>query len=241
MIRIHNLHKSFGKLQVLKGLSLDISEGEKLCIVGGSGSGKSVLIQHLLGLLKADSGEIEIDGSLIHQLGNRAWQELYAQFGVVFQASALFDSMSIWENVGLRLIESHQYSLSDIRDIVSVTLGSVNIGKEHLEKLPSQLSGGMQKRVAIARAIIHQPKYLFYDEPTTGLDPVSAGIIDQLIDDQANKEGRTSIIITHDLATVKKIGTKVAMLYEGEIIFHDQTEAFFKSDAPQVRAFLHRS
>jgi len=240
VIIIEDLYKGFGSQTVLNGINMNIEDGENLCIIGGSGSGKSVLIKLVLGLLEMDSGKITIDQRETQKFRPSDWHDLFEEIGVVFQGAALFDSLTVWENVGLRLIEQHRYTLDHVTQIVKEAIKQVGLEEEVLEKYPSQLSGGMQKRVGIARAIIHQPRYLFYDEPTTGLDPVNSDIIDDLIRALAT-EDRTSIIITHDMQTVKKVATSVAMLKDGKILFHGDTQAFFQSSHPVIQTFLART
>ncbi len=240
MIQVSDLHKSFGSQPVLSGIDLSITKGEKVCIVGGSGSGKSVLLKNLFGLLPPDSGTVYIDGRNIWEFSSSQWYQFYEKVGVVFQSAALFDSLTVRENIGIRLIESRQYSQNEIEVQVSKALIQVGLETSIMNKLPAQLSGGMKKRVGIARAIIHRPQYLVYDEPTTGLDPINSGIIDNLIETLAQDEQRTSLIVTHDLKTVKKVADTVAMLNEGKIFFYGDTEAFFQSELGPIQAFLAR-
>lgn len=241
MISLQHIYKAFNEKSVLEDLSLEIPDESRLCIVGGSGVGKSVLAKLILGLIPIDQGDILIDGRSILRLGQEGWVELLDQFGVVFQGAALFDSLTVRENVGIKLYETGKESSQQIRDRVVEALEKVRLSAEILEQYPAELSGGMRKRVGISRAIIHEPRYMIYDEPTTGLDPVSAGAIDQLIEDLSDEAGRTSLIITHDLETVRRVATGVAMVYEKQIGFQGIAEDFFTSDLPEVRAFLQRS
>ncbi|MDX2246975.1 MAG: ATP-binding cassette domain-containing protein [Bacteroidia bacterium] len=240
MIKIENISKHFGQQPVLENISMEIPTGSKLCIVGSSGAGKSVLSRLIMGLEKPDSGEIYIDNEPISGFNQQDWRRILDEFGVVFQGAALFDSLTVLENVGLKLFENREGSKRQITERVEEALLQVNLETEILQKYPGQLSGGMRKRVGIARAIIHDPVYLVYDEPTTGLDPISADTIDALIENLAKKPGRTSIIITHDMATVKNLATQVAMIYRNELLFEGSPAAFLASEAPPVRAFLAR-
>lgn len=240
MISLQQVSKQFSGKVVLDNLSLDIQDESRLCIVGGSGVGKSVLAKLILGLIPIDTGKILIDGESIQSFSKQDWERILDQFGVVFQGAALFDSLTVRENVGIKLYERGLMPLEEIRQRVIDSLKRVRLGEDILDKYPSELSGGMRKRVGISRAIIHRPRYLFYDEPTTGLDPVSAGAIDDLMLDLAQEPGRTSLIITHDLETVRKIATEVAMLAGGGVSFQGTAEMFFRSESPEVQAFLAR-
>ena len=240
MIQIENLHKAFGKQWVLKGVDLQVEAGERLCIVGGSGSGKSVLIKVVFGLLEPNRGRITIADKDVWQFSSTQWHQFYENVGMVFQSAALFDSLTVKENVGIRMIEAGKASETQIREQVAQALEAVGLEASMMDKIPAELSGGMKKRVGIARAIIHQPQYLVYDEPTTGLDPINSAIIDELILGLSKDPKRTTIIITHDLKTVRKVADKVAMLHEGKILFHDSANAFFKSTLPPITKFLAR-
>lgn len=241
MIRLTHIWKRFGAQPVLEDVSLDIPDGARLCLVGASGSGKSVLTKLILGLESPDQGEISIDGQPLHQLSAEAWRDQLRDFGVVFQGAALFDSLTVRENVGIRLYEARHLRPPAIRDAVVAALARVQLGPEILEKYPSGLSGGMRKRVGIARAIIHHPRYLIFDEPTTGLDPITADAIDQLIDQLATDPGRTTLVVTHDMDSVRQLATHVAMLRERTICFAGAPAAFFASPEPAIQAFLARS
>ena len=252
MIQLKGIFRRFGDHQVLKNIDLEIRPGEKLCIIGKSGSGKSVLFKHICGLLIADSGEVWIEGKNMTHASHNAWNAQMAHFGVVFQGAALFDSLNVFENVGIRLLEEKSNKgeskskltpkerEKQIRRKVINALAEVGLSADTLDKKPAQLSGGMQKRVGVARAIIHNPDYLFYDEPTTGLDPVSSEQIDSLIEKLSQTLGRTSVIITHDLLTVRKIATRVVLLEAGEIQFNGTPDELFTSTKPIVKEFLHR-
>jgi phospholipid/cholesterol/gamma-HCH transport system ATP-binding protein len=241
MIELHDVYKAFGPLQVLRGITLRIPDGENLFIVGGSGTGKSVLTKLILGLEQLDQGDIEIDGQAIRGFSQHDWQRVLQQFGVVFQGAALFDSLNVLENVGIRLYESHHVSAADIRRQVIEALGQVNLSADILSKYPAELSGGMRKRVGIARAIIEEPRYLVYDEPTTGLDPASSEVIDSLIESLARtRPGRTSLVITHDMRSVRRLATRVVMIVEAEIHFDGPVADFFQSEDEVISRFLAR-
>ena len=216
-IEVVDLHKSFGGKHVLTGVNLEVRNGESMVVIGGSGVGKSVLIKCIIGLLRPDSGGIRVDGQEITSLNEKSLNEIRKKFGMLFQAGALFDSLSVWENVGFGL--KHHTSLRDeeIKAIAIEKLGLV--GLRHVEDLmPSELSGGMRKRVSLARAIAMEPEVLLYDEPTTGLDPIMADVINELIVQMRKKLQVTSIAITHDMVSAYKIADRIAMLYEGKII-----------------------
>ncbi len=216
-IQIIDLYKNFQNKQVLKGVNLEIEKGKTIVIIGRSGCGKSVLLKHLIGLLKPDSGTILVDGQNISNFEPKDLSLIRKKFGMLFQGSALFDSLTIWENVGFSLIEHSKFSQKEILDIAIEKLKLVGLTNVEFLK-PSQLSGGMQKRVGLARAIATNPEIILYDEPTTGLDPIMADAINRLIRDLQYKLGVTSIAVTHDMVSAYKIGDKIAMLYEGQII-----------------------
>lgn len=240
MIEFRAVSKAFGRQQVLEEVNLAVPPGARLCLVGGSGSGKSVLCKLLLGLEQPDSGGIYIEGRATDAFQPADWRDLMQEFGVVFQGAALLDFLTVEENVGIRLFEERKVSPAQIRLRVLEALRQVNLGEEVLGKYPQQLSGGMRKRVGIARAIIHQPRYLIFDEPTTGLDPVNSAATDRLIASLAGEAARTTLIVTHDMETVRGIATHVAMIAERRILFSGETADFFRSELPAVRAFLSR-
>jgi phospholipid/cholesterol/gamma-HCH transport system ATP-binding protein len=241
MIKLEHISKSFGEQKVLEDISMTIEDGDKLCIVGKSGSGKSVLMKLMTGLLELEEGKVSFDDREVGNFKDKDWNALMKEVGVVFQNAALFDSLTVLENVGIRLIEERKETPEKIRELVWEGVKNVGLGEETLEKYPSELSGGMQKRVGIARAVIHHPRYLFYDEPTTGLDPLTAETIDALIEQEAAIPGRTSIIITHDLATVRDIANKVAMIHEKKLRFFGTPGEFFNSQDPIIQRFLKRN
>ena len=241
MIELKHICKSFGSQTVLDDISCEIGEGQVWCIIGQSGGGKSVMLKIMTGLLGPDQGEVLFDGQSTLGFTEREWSGILQDVGVVFQGAALFSSLSVYENVGIRLIESGQMDDKSILERVSAALDSVGLNpSEVLNKFPGELSGGMQKRVGVARAIVHRPKWLFYDEPTTGLDPVSSGKIDELISNLALEKGRTSIIITHDMYMVKTIATKVLLLHDHKVRFLGSPKELFLSEDEAVKQFLAR-
>lgn len=241
MIEIRNLHKQFGKNKVLNGVDLDIYPGETIVIIGKSGCGKSVLIKHIVGLLQPDEGYVKVEGEIISNLNQKRLYEIRKKFGFLFQGAALFDSMTIEENVGLPLVESKNgFSKSEILKAVREKLELV--GLTNVEKLkPAELSGGMKKRVGLARALITNPDYILYDEPTTGLDPIMSDSIDSLIKDLSSKIKVTSVVVTHDMFSVKNIADKVAMLHEGKVYFTGSTDQLLESSDQVILDFIKRS
>ena len=236
-IEIRDLHKSFGGRQILKGFSLTVEEGETLSIIGHSGVGKSVTLKTILGLIHPDQGEVWVDGKNVHALEREALYELRRQVGYVFQFSALFDSMTIRENVAMGLRRIKTLSEGEIQNRVSACLFLVNlVGAE--DKHPSELSGGMQKRAGLARAIATQPKYLLYDEPTTGLDPVTTTTIDELINRMADELSVTGIVVTHDMTSAYRISDRIAMLHEGRIRAVGTPDEIKTSEDTVVRGFV---
>jgi phospholipid/cholesterol/gamma-HCH transport system ATP-binding protein len=240
MIEVSNIHKSFGTEEILKGISLRIPVASRTCIIGPSGTGKSLLLKIMLGLKQQDRGEVLFDSKTTSHFNKKDWDSLMQDIGLVFQGAALFDSIKVWENVGLRFLEGGKMKEKEIRDQVATSLARVHLSSSILDKYPAELSGGMRKRVGIARAIIHKPCYVFFDEPTTGLDPISSEAIDDLIFEISQQVGQTSIIVTHDLYSVQKIATQVVMLMEGKVVYDGEKESFFTSDHEKVKAFLHR-
>ena len=237
MIEITDLHKSFGKKEILKGINLKIYDREITVILGGSGSGKSVLIKHIMGLLKPDKGKIIIDGINFVKAKGDELLKIRKNFGMLFQYSALFDSMTIRDNVAFPLIEHTKMSKKEIYKIVSEKLALV--GLEGIEDLyPASLSGGMQKRVALARAVVLKPKNIVYDEPTSGLDPLMSKQVDDLIVDMADKLKITSIIISHDIPSAFRIADKIAVLYQGKIIEYGPPKEVLKSKNEYVQKFI---
>ncbi|MFN3395869.1 MAG: ABC transporter ATP-binding protein [Thermodesulfovibrionales bacterium] len=237
MIEVIDLHKSFGSNHVLRGVNLRIEKGESVVVIGGSGSGKSVLIKNIIGLLRPDSGKVIIDGVDITVLKEKELYEVRRKFGMLFQYAALFDSMKVWENVAFGLIRQKGMKEKEARDIAIEKLRMVGlVGVEDL--MPSELSGGMKKRVGLARAIAHEPEILLYDEPTTGLDPIMADAINDLIIEMRNRLKVTSIAITHDMNSAYKIADRIAMLYNGVIIETGTPEEIKNTKNPIVRQFI---
>jgi phospholipid/cholesterol/gamma-HCH transport system ATP-binding protein len=242
MIEIKNLKKSFGKNDVLKGVKLNIEQGKTTVIIGSSGCGKSVLLKHIVGLLKPDEGSVLIDGEDITRMNEGEIYRIRTKFGFLFQSSALFDSMTVGENVGIALRENTNTPKGEIEKIVAEKLRLVNLaGTEN--QMPAALSGGMKKRVGLARALATNPQYILYDEPTTGLDPITSETIDELMDSVArNKELKvTSIIVTHDIFTVYEIADSVAMMHNGIIHFEGTPQELRSTADPIVREFLERT
>jgi phospholipid/cholesterol/gamma-HCH transport system ATP-binding protein len=237
MILIKDLYKSFGQNHVLRGLNLEVKCGESMVVIGGSGTGKSVLIKCVIGLLRHDRGEIYVDGQQVSSLDEEGWNELRKKFGMLFQRDALFDSLSVWENVGFALRRHTKLSDAKIKELAVEKLKLV--GMQNVENLmPAELSGGMRKRVSLARAIAMEPAILLYDEPTTGLDPIMANVINDLIVTMREKLEVTSIAITHDMNSAYRIGDRIAMLYKGEIIEVGTPDEFKSSPNPIVQQFI---
>ncbi len=240
MIEIKNLKKRFGKKEVLRGVNLSIKTGETMVIIGRSGCGKSVLLKHIVGLLKGDEGEVIVDGQVISSMSREELYRIRTKFGYLFQGAALFDSMTVGENVGLALRENYQMNEQKIREIVAEKLALV--GLPNIEQMkPSELSGGMRKRVGLARALATNPEYIFYDEPTTGLDPIMSDAIDTLIKDLAQKLRVTSVVITHDIQSVYKVADRVAMMHEGKIYFLGNPKDLAETQDSIVRNFVDRN
>ena len=236
-IRVVNLHKSFAEHEVLSGVHLEIRQGESMVVIGGSGTGKTVLIRCIIGLVQPDEGEIYVDGTEITSLNEREMNEIRKRFGMLFQGGALFDSLTVWENVGFGLRQHTRLREEEIRRIVSEKLGL--LGLRNIEDLmPAELSGGMKKRVSLARAIAMEPEILLYDEPTTGIDPMMADAINELIIRMREKLNVTSIAITHDMTSAYKIADRIAMLYQGKIIEVGTPEEIKSSRSPIVQQFI---
>jgi len=238
-ITINNLKKSFGTNQVLKGINLQAKKGESIVILGGSGSGKSVLIKTIATLMNATSGSIKIDKEDVTNLSDKNRDKLMEKFGFLFQGGALFDSLPIWENVSFRLINHHKMNKKEARDIAISTLKSVGLSEKVANLYPSELSGGMQKRASLARAVATKPEIIFFDEPTTGLDPIMADVINDLIISNSKKLGATTITITHDMNSARKIADKIAMLYEGKIIWFGNVKDMYSSGNEYLDQFIH--
>lgn len=240
MIELIDLHKSFGALQVLRGVNLTVEKGESMTVIGGSGSGKSVILKHIIGLLFPDRGRVIIDGQPLSKLDEYGLNELRKKFGMLFQMAALFDSLTVWENVGFSLKQHTKLSDREVRKIATEKLALVGL-KDVEDKMPSELSGGMKKRVGLARAIAMNAEIILYDEPTTGLDPITADAINDLIVDLRRKLGVTSVSITHDMHSAYKISDRIAMLYKGEILEIGTPDQIRSTENPIVRQFISGS
>ncbi|MEX2311651.1 MAG: ATP-binding cassette domain-containing protein [Rhodospirillales bacterium] len=240
-IRLAGVRKTFadGRKVVLDHVDLDIGKGESVVIIGGSGTGKSVTIKCILGLLKPDSGSITIDGQEVTTMSIGEREAVNQQVGMLFQAAALFDSLPVWENIAFGLLARNQCQRSEARDIAAEKLRLVGLAPDVLDLSPAELSGGMQKRVGLARAIATNPEIIFFDEPTTGLDPIMADVINNLIVHVNQTLGTTAITITHDMTSARKIGDRIAMLYDGRIIWVGPTDAIDHTDNEYVDQFIH--
>jgi phospholipid/cholesterol/gamma-HCH transport system ATP-binding protein len=241
MIELHGVVKRFGKQTVLNGVDFEVREGETVALMGASGSGKSVLLKHIIGLIHPDQGTIIVDGKDVNRLKRKELSELRSRIGYVFQNGALFDSMNVFENVRLGITDQDKYAdLEYVRDRIAECIRLVNLPADTIEKYPAQLSGGMRKRVGIARAIAGSPKYLLYDEPTSGLDPVNADIIDGLVQRLDNELGVTSVMVTHDVRGAFRVADRLALLSEGKIVMQGTPQEFLDSKNEKVREFLER-
>ncbi len=237
MIRLENVHKAFGSKQVLNGFTLDVREGDIVVLLGYSGTGKSVAIKHIVGLLEPDAGTVFVDGLEVPKLSRSELYDLRSRIGYVFQFAALFDSLTVGDNVAMGLRNRPGMSEEQVRERVREALDLVDL-PEAADLMPSDLSGGMRKRVGIARAIALRPKYLLYDEPTTGLDPVTSAVIDELMLRMQRQLGVTSVVITHDLRTAWTVGTRIAMLYDGRVRQVGTPEEIRATTDPVVRQFI---
>ena len=237
MIELSNVTRSFGSNHVLRGINLTVEKGQSLVVIGGSGSGKSVLIKTILGLVEIDSGTITVDGVDVSRAPRDAF---LARFGMLFQGGALFDSLPVWQNVAFRLLRgSLKRPRDEARAIAIEKLRRVGLGAEVADRLPAELSGGMQKRVGLARAIAADPEIIFFDEPTTGLDPIMSGVINDLIREIVTEMGATAITITHDMTSVRAIADTVAMLHAGKIRWHGPVAQMDTSGDPYLDQFIH--
>jgi phospholipid/cholesterol/gamma-HCH transport system ATP-binding protein len=241
MIVLQGVRKAFGKQVVLDGVDFEVREGETVALLGPSGTGKSVLLKHIIGLIKPDAGIVIVDDREVTRLRRKDLAELRAHIGYVFQNGALFDSMNVFENVRLGITDEEKYrDLDYCRERVAGCLRLVNLVPETQEKYPAELSGGMRKRVGIARAIAGSPKYLLYDEPTSGLDPVNADVIDGLVKRLDNELGVTSVMVTHDVRGAFRVADRLALLTGGKIVQQGSQEEFLASQNPLVKEFLER-
>ncbi len=238
-IELRGLKKSFGDKHVLAGVDLVVPEGKSLVVIGGSGTGKSVMLKCILGLLQPDSGSIKIDGEETMGMNARQRDMLLRKFGMLFQGAALFDSLKVWENVAFGLIQGRGMARAEAREIAVRKIVSVGLRSEVADLYPAELSGGMQKRVGLARAVATSPEIIFFDEPTTGLDPIMADVINHLIVDQVKDIGATALSITHDMSSVRKIADYVAMIHDGRIVWTGPVEKLDKSGSEYVDQFIH--
>ncbi len=238
-IRIRGLTKAFGDKTVLDGIDLDVAAGTSMVVIGGSGSGKSVLLKCILGLIEPDAGSIEIDGRDVLRLPRQEREQVNARIGMLFQAGALFDSLTVWENVAFGLLAQHKAARAEARERAGAILAQVGLDPSVGDLSPAELSGGMQKRVGLARAIAGQPDILFFDEPTTGLDPIMGAVIDGLIVDCVKRLGSTAIAITHDMASATRIGDRAAMLFRGKLVWQGPAADLLHSGNQMVDQFTH--
>ena len=238
-IVISEVTKSFGDKQVLRGIDIEVAAEESLAIIGTSGCGKSVTLKCLLGLLRADGGSIRVDGEEMIHAGRHQLEAMRRQFGMTFQFGALFDSLPIWENVTFRLRQQQTMTRQQARDLAAETITQLGLAAHVIDQYPAELSGGMQKRVALARAIADKPEILLFDEPTSGLDPITGGVIDRLILDSVRRLGATALTISHDMASVRRIADKVAMVHNGVIIWCGPAEEMDDPGIPEVQQFVH--
>lgn len=238
-IELQGVKKRFGPKVVLDGVDLKVGKGESVVIIGGSGSGKSVTIKSVLGIIRPEAGKIYVDGKETTHMGGRAREAVLKKFGMLFQSAALFDSLPVWENVAFGLIQGRGMNRKQAKDIAIAKLAKVGLGSEVANLSPSELSGGMQKRVGLARAIAADPEILFFDEPTTGLDPIMADVINDLITSTVKDLGVTAVSITHDMTSARKISDRIAMLYKGKIIWQGPTKDIDSSGNEYVDQFIH--
>jgi phospholipid/cholesterol/gamma-HCH transport system ATP-binding protein len=238
-IKVRGLCKAFGRKVVLNNLDLDVPRGRSLVVIGGSGTGKSVLIKCILGLLTPDKGSIEIDGQEMIGASSDVRESVMRKFGMLFQGAALFDSLPVWENVAFGLIEGRGMKRAEAKQIAIRKLGNVGLGPEVGELFPAELSGGMQKRVSLARAIAAEPEIIFFDEPTTGLDPIMSQVINELIKKSVDELGATALTITHDMHSLREIGDEAAMIFEGRIVWTGPADKIDHSDNGFVDQFVH--
>ncbi len=238
-IRVRGLRKAFGTKQVLDGIDLDVMPGTSMVVIGGSGTGKSVLLKCILGLIEPDEGVIEIDGADVLTMGRRQRETVNHQIGMLFQGGALFDSLPVWENVAFGLLAQQHISRAAAQQRAGDVLAQVGLSASVGDLSPAELSGGMQKRVGLARAIAAQPSILFFDEPTTGLDPIMGAVIDGLIVDCVKNLGSTAVAITHDMASATRIGDRAAMLYRGKIVWEGPASSLMNSGNDVVDQFTH--
>lgn len=240
-IKIRGLKKRFGRKIVLDGIDLDLNPGESLVVLGGSGSGKSVLLKCILGIIEPDAGSVKIDGEEVTRIGSAKRDSILRKFGMLFQGGALFDSLPVWENISFGLLMQKRVNRDQAKEIAEQRLTDVGLATSVSTLSPAELSGGMQKRVALARAIAAEPDIIFFDEPTTGLDPIMCNVINHLIIKCVRQVGAAAITITHDLHSARTIADKIAMLYQGKIIWQGSVQELDTTDNPYVRQFIDGS
>lgn len=239
LLKLDGVEKSFGTKQVLRGVSLDVARGQSLVVIGGSGSGKSVMLKNALGLMTPDKGKIFFDGEDVTNATGKAREAMRARIGMLFQSGALFDSLTVWENVAFRLINTEGTKRKDAKERAIETLKKVRLGADVAGLYPAEISGGMQKRVSLARSIISEPDLIFFDEPTTGLDPITADAINDLIVEMVRGLGAAAVSITHDMASARKIADEIAMLFEGGIIWRGPASQVDRSGNAYVDQFVN--
>ena len=240
-LQLCGVKKSFGKNQVLRGIDIQVPKGESLVVIGGSGTGKSVMLKSVLGLIAPDEGSILVDGQETVGLDNKERDKLMRKFGMLFQGGALFDSLKIWENIAFGLIQGRGIDRKSAKETAMEKIKAIGLREDVAELYPAELSGGMQKRVSLARAIAANPEIIFFDEPTTGLDPIMADVINELISHTVKEMGATALSITHDMASARKIADHVAMIYEGKIIWHGPVDELDHSGNEYVDQFINGS
>jgi len=239
ILELKSVVKSFGKNHVLRGVDIDVEPGSSLVVLGGSGSGKSVMLKNALGLMTPDAGEILFDGEDVTRDRGKTREAMRARVGMLFQSAALFDSLTVWENVAFRLLNADRMNRREAKDKAIETLRKVRLGSDVADRRPAEISGGMQKRVGLARAIITRPDLIFFDEPTTGLDPITADAINDLILEQVQDIGAAAVTITHDMASARKIADEIAFLFEGKIIWRGPASTIDDSGNEYVDQFVH--
>ena len=238
ILKLDSVEKSFATNHVLRGVDIDVAPGKSLVVIGGSGSGKSVMLKNALGLMTPDKGQVFFDGTDVTRAGGKKRKAMRARIGMLFQSAALFDSLTVWENVAFRLIHAERMNRKEAKTRAIGTLRKVRLGPDVANLRPAEISGGMQKRVGLARAIIAEPDLIFFDEPTTGLDPITADAINDLILEQVKALGAATISITHDMASARKIADEIAMLFEGKIIWRGPVSDIDQSGSAHVEQFV---
>ncbi|MDJ0920739.1 MAG: ATP-binding cassette domain-containing protein [Henriciella sp.] len=239
ILDLRGVHKSFGPKDVLKGVDIDVAPGKSLVILGGSGSGKSVMLKNALGLMTPNKGQVIFDGQDVTHDQGKTREAMRARIGMLFQSGALFDSLTVWENVAFRLLNADRMSRKDAKEQAIATLKQVRLGSDVADLTPAEISGGMQKRVGLARAIVSKPDLIFFDEPTTGLDPITADAINDLIVEQTKALGAAAVSITHDMASARKIADEIAFLFEGKILWRGPASTVDNSGNEFVDQFVH--